>query len=72
MTEIDLIAAEGRYHRSCFRKFVHQKGTSDKPLERLEDVYVINVVDFISAYLENHKDECQFSSGNISENMRQI
>lgn len=38
MTEIDLVVAEARYYRTCFRKFVCQKETPDKSLRRLEDV----------------------------------
>lgn len=60
VNEIDLVAAEGRYHQSCFSKFLLKKNTENLP-GRPENPSVIEVINFISAYIENNREECQFS-----------
>lgn len=56
----DLVAAEGRYHGSCIRKFFHSLKTYEVS-GRPETEYLKTVIDFISSFLEEHRDECQFS-----------
>lgn len=65
VNEIYLVAAQSRYHRSCFRKFICQKKTSDQPLGRPADVDVASIIEFISSYSKNNKDERQFNLRNI-------
>ncbi|KMQ83773.1 hypothetical protein RF55_19127 [Lasius niger] len=56
----DLVAAEGRYHGSCIRKFFHSLKTYEVS-GRPETEYAKTVIDFISSFLEEHRDKCQFS-----------
>lgn len=61
---IDLVAAEGRYHRSCLRNF--HKQPSENPIGRPVDPEITGVIEFISNYIEENNQECQFSLSDIT------
>lgn len=66
INEIDLVAAEGKYHRSCLSNFMTAKDT-DKPVGRPESSSTVGAMEFICNFLEENREGCQFSLREIIE-----
>lgn len=61
---IDLVASDGRYHRSCMKRFFYKPSVTAIPgRPQLEST--IGVIEHISNYMESMEDECQFSLTDI-------
>ncbi|CAG9770015.1 unnamed protein product [Ceutorhynchus assimilis] len=69
--EIDLIAAEGRYHGSCCKNYFGEYVQSGTKRGRPEDEEVTAAVDYICRYLEANEDQCQFVLSDILKDYKQ-
>ncbi|CAH1155651.1 unnamed protein product [Phaedon cochleariae] len=58
--DVDLVAAEGRYHTSCLKRFF-ARPPSTREKGRPENEDVVAVMNHIFSYIEEHREECQFS-----------
>uniref|UniRef100_A0A2S2R4F9 Uncharacterized protein n=1 Tax=Sipha flava TaxID=143950 RepID=A0A2S2R4F9_9HEMI len=63
--EIDLVAAEARYHQKCFRK-LHNPGTGEKKSRPQNNIDA--AMENVFSYIENHED-CQFTLSELKQTL---
>jgi len=66
-TEIDLVAAEAKYHRACAQDFL-SKPEKIKPVGKPVDVPRDSAFNELCAYLDDN-DECQYAVSDLMEHM---
>ena len=64
---IDLVAAEGKYHRACAQKFF-SKSNELKPLGKPVEIKKSEAFDKVCAYIDEN-DECQYTVSDLMEQM---
>lgn len=64
-TVSDLVAAEGRYHGTCFKKFLKQASAASDSAGRRESKEISDCIKFICDYMEENEDLCQFALDDI-------
>lgn len=66
-SEIDLVAAEAKYHANCFSRFLKQKshGKSGRPL----DVECEEAFEKLCCDIQNDNEKCQFSLKELQEKL---